>query len=278
MTRMRRQRSNRRKVVGLSLIIALLALIPAVTGWATAVRAQDAPVLVVDDEATANPDLTAVEVPQHVFSLLRDGETTIDVETTSPCGVDPKGVKTPKGTTPPDRYAGQRREVGELGLASVIAYNHGVTGLEDKRFHASLMSSLKALSLDSANPAAAQNTQAAFVRWGLELDQAGGGLLEPADHPQGRGLAAAGRAEEAEELAPVDIEVDVIDRDHVPIQLGDLGQMDVDVRHGRSQLLHGYDRPRGAPGTHADAREGASATERYGGVRPRVKCAKGSTA
>ena len=49
----------------------------------------------------------------------------------------------------------------------------------------------------------------------LQLDQAGGRLLEPADHPQGRGLAAARGAEEAEELAVLDLEVDVVDRDHV---------------------------------------------------------------
>src|SRR4051794_8274434 len=53
----------------------------------------------------------------------------------------------------------------------------------------------------------------------LELDQAGGGLLEAADHPQGRRLAAAGRAEQAEELPLLDLEVDVVDGERVPESL-----------------------------------------------------------
>lgn len=118
-------------------------------------------------------EVAAVEVPQHVFSLVIDCGQRIDVETTSPRGVDPKGVKTPKGQTPADRYKGKRREVGELGLAAVIAYNHGVGMIEEKRFHESILSSLRALSLDPGNPGAAQNTLAGFVKWGLELDEAG---------------------------------------------------------------------------------------------------------
>lgn len=118
-------------------------------------------------------DLVAVEVPHHVFSLLRDGERKIDVETTSPRGFDPNGLKTPKGKAPTDRYKGQRREVNELGLASVIAYNHGVTMLEEKRFHEAVLASFRALSLDSANPGAAQNTLAGLVQWGVELNETG---------------------------------------------------------------------------------------------------------
>ena len=45
-------------------------------------------------------------------------------------------------------------------------------------------------------------------------DAAGGRVLEPGDHPQRRGLAAPGRAEQREELAVGDVEVDVVDRDH----------------------------------------------------------------
>ena len=66
----------------------------------------------------------------------------------------------------------------------------------------------------------------------LELDQARRRLLEPADHPQGRGLATAGRAEEAEELAVPDLEVDVIDGRRVTESLDDIDQTDVDFRHG----------------------------------------------
>jgi len=118
-------------------------------------------------------EVAAVEVPQHVFSVVIDGARRIDVETTSPRGVDPKGVKTPKGTSPADRYKGQRREVRELGLAAVIAYNHGIGLIEEKRFHESMFESLRALSLDPTNPGAAQNTIAGFVQWGLQLDEAG---------------------------------------------------------------------------------------------------------
>lgn len=111
-------------------------------------------------------DLIAVEVPQHVFSLLRDGDKKIDVETTNAKGFDPKA----KGK---DRYAGQRREVEELGLASVIAYNHGVAMLEENRFQEGVMASFRALSFDPNNPTAAKNALAGFTKWSLELSDAG---------------------------------------------------------------------------------------------------------
>jgi glucose/arabinose dehydrogenase len=59
---MLRPRSNRRRFVGLSLLIALLALAPALGTGLRIVRAADAPVLVVNNEKTANPDLTAVDL------------------------------------------------------------------------------------------------------------------------------------------------------------------------------------------------------------------------
>ena len=45
-----------------------------------------------------------------------------------------------------------------------------------------------------------------------DIDLAGGGFLETGDHPQGRGLAAARRADQHDELAVVDVEVDAGDR------------------------------------------------------------------
>ena len=42
-------------------------------------------------------------------------------------------------------------------------------------------------------------------------DRAGGRRLEAGDHAQHRGLAAAGRAEEGDELALLDVEVEVLD-------------------------------------------------------------------
>jgi tetratricopeptide (TPR) repeat protein len=114
-------------------------------------------------------DIIAVEVPEHVFSVLRDGDRRMDVETTSPNGCNPKDLTTPKGTTPADRYAGQRREVGELGLASVIACNHGVVLADKKQFTEAILANFRSLSLDSSNPPAAQNVRAAFTSWSLNL-------------------------------------------------------------------------------------------------------------
>lgn len=118
-------------------------------------------------------DLFAVEVPEHVFSVLHDGDRRIDVETTSPDGYNPKGLKTPKGAAPADRYAGKRREVGELGLASVIAYNHGVGLANEKRHLEALLANFRSLSLDPANPAAAHNALASFAKWERDLSKAG---------------------------------------------------------------------------------------------------------
>ena len=70
----------------------------------------------------------------------------------------------------------------------------------------------------------------------MELDQPGRRLFEAADHPQGGRLAAAGGTEEAEELGILDLEVDVVDGDHIPELLDDVGQPDLD-RHGRVALL-----------------------------------------
>jgi tetratricopeptide (TPR) repeat protein len=111
-------------------------------------------------------DLIAVEVPQHVFSLLRDGDKKIDVETTNAKGFDPR-------TNGKDRYAGRRREVEELGLASVIAYNHGVEMLEENRYQEGVMASFRALSFDTNNPMAAQNALAGLTKWSVQLTEAG---------------------------------------------------------------------------------------------------------
>jgi hypothetical protein len=49
-----------------------------------------------------------------------------------------------------------------------------------------------------------------------------GNVLQAGDHPQGRGLAAARRAEEHHELAVVDGQIEVVDR----------GDLSVALRHG----------------------------------------------
>ena len=68
----------------------------------------------------------------------------------------------------------------------------------------------------------------------LQLDQARGRRLEAADHPQGRGLAAARRAKEREEFPGLDLEVDVVDDDGLAVALDDIDEPDVDGGHVRS--------------------------------------------
>jgi hypothetical protein len=72
----------------------------------------------------------------------------------------------------------------------------------------------------------------------LELDQAGRGLLEATDHPQRGGLPTARRAEQAEELAVLDLEVDVVDRQRIAIALDDINEPDFDG-HVRSHSWRG---------------------------------------
>ena len=50
-------------------------------------------------------------------------------------------------------------------------------------------------------------------------DRAAGGVLEPGDQPQQRGLAAARGADEDDELAVLDVEVDVRDDGVAPKDL-----------------------------------------------------------
>jgi len=64
-----------------------------------------------------------------------------------------------------------------------------------------------------------------------DRDQAVRDLLEPRDHAQQRGLPAAGRPDQNEELAVGDLERNVVDRSHVAReQLGDV--LEMDLRHG----------------------------------------------
>jgi hypothetical protein len=48
-----------------------------------------------------------------------------------------------------------------------------------------------------------------------DVDLARGDLLEPRDHPEGGGLAAAGRSDQDHELLVLDLEIHVADRDHL---------------------------------------------------------------
>ena len=64
-------------------------------------------------------------------------------------------------------------------------------------------------------------------RAAADLDLARRRLVEAGDHAQRRGLPAARRAEQREELPGTHLEVDVVDRDQVPECLGDAAQHDV---------------------------------------------------
>ena len=130
----------------------------------------------------------------------------------------------------------------------------------------------------------------------LQLDAPGGRLLEAADHPQRGRLAAAGRAEQAEELAVHDLEVDVVDREDVAEGLRDLDQPNVDVLHGYAAApgegtvwtvgRAGRARPRAtdpvAPRRCANDRSGAAGVSRYrlrtGRARPFANIARLSVA
>ncbi len=62
-----------------------------------------------------------------------------------------------------------------------------------------------------------------------EVDRPGGRLLEAADHAQGGRLAAAGRAEHREELAALDLQREVVDRDDLVEALRDVVEPNVDA-------------------------------------------------
>jgi tetratricopeptide (TPR) repeat protein len=114
-------------------------------------------------------ELRAVEIPGHVFSVLCDGDKRIDVETTNARGFDPAD----KDKSAKERHAGHRREVGETGLAAIVAYNHGVELSNAKRFQEAALANVRALALDSTNPSAAKNAVADLTNWPLELAKAG---------------------------------------------------------------------------------------------------------
>ena len=67
-----------------------------------------------------------------------------------------------------------------------------------------------------------------------DADVAGIRLFESGDHPQCRRLPAAGRAEQRDELAGLDREGQIIDRELIAVALGDALQRDGAVRVGRA--------------------------------------------
>jgi tetratricopeptide (TPR) repeat protein len=125
-------------------------------------------------------DVRAVEIPAtsmsgHVFSVLRGGGAVIDVETTNKLGFNPEGKRErPDGEGyDPKKDRGNRREVGDHGLAAIIYYNRGVDLSKASEYHAAVVMYFRALAIDRSNESAAKNILADLGNWGPKLADAG---------------------------------------------------------------------------------------------------------
>jgi hypothetical protein len=79
----------------------------------------------------------------------------------------------------------------------------------------------------------------------VDLQRAAGDLLQPRDHPQKRGLAAARGADEDDQLALFDVEVDVAQHgDRAAVGLLDIGQFQIGHVPVSSRLFTSARRPR----------------------------------
>ncbi|HRD77408.1 MAG TPA: hypothetical protein PK264_15990 [Hyphomicrobiaceae bacterium] len=126
-------------------------------------------------------DLRAIEVPDHALSILYEGTSHADVETTTPRGFNPgrdRSVQDEfKSLTGfayiPDSNRDQRREVGELGLLALIYYNHGVGHSNAKRPREALLAYFRAMSLDPEFGSAVKNALATLANWSHDLSKYG---------------------------------------------------------------------------------------------------------
>ena len=122
-------------------------------------------------------DARAIEVPDHAFSILYDGEHHADVEATTKGGFNPsrdpavlKRFTEQTGMSYiADLHPEQRREIGEAGLVGIIYYNHGVTHSQKKEYADALVRYFCALSLDPEFSSAVKNALAALANWGVAL-------------------------------------------------------------------------------------------------------------
>ena len=126
-------------------------------------------------------DLRAIEVPDHAFSILYDGSSHADVETTNAAGFnpsrDPRALKAFEAQTGfryvPDHHRGQRREVDEAGLVAIIFYNHGVGLGRGKEHLKAILSYFRAMSLDPEFASAVKNALASLAQWSSDLAREG---------------------------------------------------------------------------------------------------------
>ncbi|MGH8432236.1 MAG: hypothetical protein ACREUF_17720, partial [Solimonas sp.] len=122
-------------------------------------------------------DVRAIEVPDHAFSILYQGTSHLDIETTNPLGFDP--ARDPRQVAAfekmtgfryiPEAHRDQRREVTEAGLAAIIYYNKGVELAKAKRHHDALLAYFRAMSLDQEFASAAKNALATLANWSIGL-------------------------------------------------------------------------------------------------------------
>lgn len=122
-------------------------------------------------------DVRAIEVPDHAFSILYEGTSHVDIETTNAQGFnparDPRKVEAFEKMTGyryiPDAHRDRRREITEAGLAAIIYYNKGVELSKAKRHHDALLAYFRAMSLDPEFASAAKNALASLGNWSAEL-------------------------------------------------------------------------------------------------------------
>lgn len=124
-------------------------------------------------------DLRAVEVPEHVFSILYDRQKHFDIETTTEAGFNPARDKQAQEDFTkltgfayiPDSNRDERREIGETGLLAITYYNHGVQHTQDKQYQAALMAYFRAMSMDAEFDSAVKNALSALANWSAELSR-----------------------------------------------------------------------------------------------------------
>lgn len=126
-------------------------------------------------------DLRAIEVPDHAFAILYDGDKHADVETTNKLGFNPERdarviqefEKETGFRYIPDRHRDQRREIGELGLLAIIYSNRSNEADKEKNHGEAALTAFGALALDPEFPGGVQNARASFANWSSAAIKAG---------------------------------------------------------------------------------------------------------
>jgi tetratricopeptide (TPR) repeat protein len=125
-------------------------------------------------------DLRAVEVSDHAFSVLYDGEKSADVETTTRLGFNPSRDRKASGQSGEragpvyirERHKNQRRLIDEAGLVAAIYFNHAVLKFREERYAEALAASVCAMNLDP-DAFAAKQAYASLARWTVGLAREG---------------------------------------------------------------------------------------------------------